>query len=409
MPRHRVVVTGLGVVSSIGYGATNFAEALRAGKSGTARIRSFDTTGFPHEMGCEVLDFDPKAWLKRLDPATCARPGLFAAAAARMAVDDAQIDPEVLVGSETGSSVGTTLGNNGLLEPLTAEWLERGPAGLTPSIVRQVANRVAVAVNRELELTGEAITLSTACSAGNYAIGYAYDRIHSGEADYMLCGGADGGIRRFVHAGFLRLGAVSHLMCQPFDKNRQGILMGEGSGMLFLETLESAQARGARIYAEVLGYGLNCDAKHITAPDPVSIAACMRRAHAHAGITPDDVDYICAHGTGTKVNDAVEMAAIHEVFGHRIPPVSSIKSMIGHTMGAASAHGAVACALAIYYGFLPPTINFQEPDPACEVDCVPNFARAASVNVVQNNGFAFGGNNAITILGRDTWVSQHLQ
>lgn len=400
MARRRVVITGLGVVSSIGFGAKAFAEGLKAGKSGISPIRSFDTTGFPHSLGGEVQDFVPERWLKRLDAETCGRTSQMAAAAARMAVEDAGIDPELLSGSLCGTVIGTTDGESQLIDRLTADWVQHGPGELRSELIRQVpAHRIAVSVNRELNLHGEAVTVPTACAAGNYAIGYAFDLIQTGEADYMLCGGADSVCRK-TFAGFFRLGAITPSVCQPFDLNRQGILTGEGAGMLFLETLESARSRGARIYAEVMGYGLSSDAKHMVVPDPISIAACMRRAHANAGIRPEDIDYICAHGTGTKVNDAVESQAIREVFGDRLPPVSSIKSMIGHTMGAASALAAIGCALAITYGFIPPTINFTEPDPECGVDCVPNRARAATLNLVQNNGFAFGGNNAITIFGR---------
>ncbi len=408
MPKRRVVITGIGVVSSIGCGVDAFADALRAGRSAISPIRSFDTTGFPNFMAGEIHDFEPTRWLKRLDPSTCGRTSQLAAAAARMAVDDARLDPELWSESVAGSCVGTTAGESQVLERLTAEWLERGPAEMTPALARQIsASRLPISVNRELGITGEAITVSTACSAGNYAIGFGYDLVQTGEADYMVCGGADA-ISRWVHAGFFRLGAIAPAMCQPFDKNRQGILAGEGSGMLVLEPLEGALSRNARIYAEVLGYGLNCDANHMVAPDANSIATCIRRAHANSGIRPEHVEYICAHGTGTKTNDVVETNAIREVFGSRMPVMSSIKSMLGHTMGAASALGAIACALAISRGFIPPTINFTEPDPECPVDCVPNDAREAELNVIQNNGFAFGGNNAITILGRDTWVSENL-
>jgi 3-oxoacyl-[acyl-carrier-protein] synthase II len=362
-------------------------------------------------MAGEIHNFDPTHWLKRLIPTFHARTSQFAAAAARMAAENASLDIEQLADTNCGVSVGTTNGNNDLIECLTEEWLKQGPIPpLVPSLVRQIpANRLASAVNQELDLTGEAITISSACSAGNYAIGYAYDLIQAGETDYMLCGGADGSVPRWVHAGFSRLGAISPSVCKPFDKQRKGILISEGAGMLFLETLESAQKREARIYAEVMGYGLNCDATHITAPDPVSIAECMHLAHTNAGIQPEQIDYICAHGTGTKVNDAMECRAIHKVFGDHKPAVSSIKSMIGHTMGAASALGAVASALAIYHGFIPPTINFEDADPECDVDCVTNHARQATLNVVQNNAFAFGGNNAIMILGRESWISQHLR
>ncbi|GAA2489729.1 beta-ketoacyl-[acyl-carrier-protein] synthase family protein [Streptomyces thermolineatus] len=397
----RVVITGLGPISSIGTGVGAFGPALRAGRSGISPISSFDASGFPHFMAGEVADFDPKALLRTVSPADWGRTSLFAAAAARLAVEDSGMDPEELSRSRAGSSIGTTSGESQVVERLTAEWVDRGLTGLTPELVRQVpASRLANAVNQELGLTGEAVTLSTACSASNYALGYAYDQIHTGDADYMIAGGADS-VCRWAHAGFYRLGALTKEACSPFDKDRSGILTGEGGAALFLETLESATARGAHIYAEVLGYGLNCDANHMVAPDPVSIAECMRRAHHNAGIEPSDVDYICAHGTGTPANDAMESRAVIEVFGEKPPPMSSIKSMLGHTMGAASGFGAIASALAIDQGWLPPTVNHRTQDPELAlIDPVPNESRPARPRVVQNHGFAFGGNNAITILGR---------
>jgi 3-oxoacyl-[acyl-carrier-protein] synthase II len=256
-----------------------------------------------------------------------------------------------------------------------------------------------VSVCQELGLHGEALTISTACAAGNYAIGYAYDLIQLGEAECMLCGGADA-MSRKSFSGFYRLGAIAPRACQPFDKNRKGILTGEGSGMLLLESLDGARARGAAIYGEVLGYGLTCDANHPVAPDRKSIADCIRLAHRNAGIQPGDVDYISAHGTGTQANDQTETAAIREVFGPAPPPTSSIKSMLGHTMGAASALSSVACAIAMKDGFIPPTINHDEDDPNCLIDCVPNRARPADLRIVQNNAFAFFGNNAILIMKR---------
>lgn len=400
MAKRRVVITGLGIVSSIGSGANDFATGLKAGKSGITPIQSFDTTGFAHFRGGEVHDFAPERWLKRLDPAYSGRTSQFAAAAARMAVDDAAIDPATLAAAGCGSIIGTTDGESQLVDRLTGEWVERGLDKLSPALVQQVpANRLAIAVNQELGLHGEAMSILTACAAGNYAIGYAFDLIQTGEADYMLCGGADSVCRK-TFAGFYRLGAVAPLACQPFDQQRQGILTGEGAGMLLLETLESAQARGARIYAEVLGYGLSCDASHMVAPDRDGIAACIRRAHQHANVQPEQIDYISAHGTATPLNDKTEVAAIREVFGDALPPISSIKSMLGHTMGAASALATAACALALFHGFLPPTINFEHPDPECAIDCVANQSRAAKLRVVQNNGFGFGGNNAVLVLGK---------
>ena len=393
----RVVITGLGPVSSIGIGVDEFESGLRAGRSGIAPISSFDATGFPHFMAGEVADFDPKVLVRTLEPDQWGRSSLFAAAAAGLAVSDAGVDPAVLAASRAGSSIGTTSGESQVVEAMTAGWVRGGFPSLSGELVRQLpAARLAVAVNRELGLTGEAVTVSTACSASNYALGYAYDQIATGDADYMIAGGADS-VCRWAHAGFYRLGALTALACSPFDKDRSGILTGEGGAALFLEPLDSALARGARIYAEVLGYGLNCDAKHPVAPDTDSIADCMRRAHANAGVSASEVDYICAHGTGTPANDAVEYAAVRAVFGDRPPPISSIKSMLGHTMGAASAIESVACVLAVHNDALPPTINYQTPDPECDLDYIPNEARFCRVDVAMNNAYAFGGNNASVI------------
>jgi 3-oxoacyl-[acyl-carrier-protein] synthase II len=396
----RVVVTGLGPVSSIGTGTAAFAAGLRAGRSGISRITSFDPSGFPHRNAGEVLDFDPTVHLRRLDPARWGRSSQFSAAAARLAVEDGRLDLDRVDRYRAHAVIGTTSGESQVMERITAQIVDAGFPGLDPALLAQLpANRLAHAVSAELGLRGESLTLATACSASNYAIGYGYDLLVTGEADVVLAGGADS-VCRWAHAGFYRLGALTAEACAPFDRDRSGILTGEGGAVLLLETLEHAQARGARLYAELLGYGLNCDANHPVAPDRASIAACMRNAHRNAGIKPSDVDYICAHGTGTPANDSVEAAAIVEVFGDRPPPVSSIKSMIGHTMGAASGFGAIASVLAIDQGFLPPTVNWSTPDPELSgIDPVPGAARPATVRVVQNNGFAFGGNNAIVMLG----------
>ncbi|MEU9508370.1 beta-ketoacyl-[acyl-carrier-protein] synthase family protein [Micromonospora sp. NPDC048170] len=396
----RVVVTGLGPVSSIGTGVTAFGAALRAGRSGISQITSFDPTGFPYRNGGEVRDFDPAAWLRRLPPARWGRSSQFAAAAARLAADDAKLDLDTVDRTRAHAVIGTTSGESVVLEALTARLVEAGFDAVPPQLVEQLpAGRLAHAVSEELGLRGDSLTLATACSASNYAIGYAYDLLVTGESDVVFAGGADS-VCRWAHAGFYRLGALTESACAPFDRDRSGILTGEGSAVLALETGEHAEARGAHIYAEVLGYGLNCDAKHPVAPDRDSIAECIRIAHRNAGITPDQVDYICAHGTGTPANDLVEAQAVLEVFGPNPPPISSIKSMIGHTMGAASGFGAIASALAIEQGFLPPTVNWSHPDPQLAgIDPVPNEARPATVRLVQNNGFAFGGNNAIVLLG----------
>ncbi|MEV5105281.1 beta-ketoacyl-[acyl-carrier-protein] synthase family protein [Streptomyces massasporeus] len=398
----RVVVTGLGAVSSAGIGADAFTASIRAGRRTTSPVRSFDPSGFPHVHAGEVHDFDPRRRLERIDPAHWGRSGQFAASAARLAVQDAGLVAEDLARTRAGSVMGTTSGESAVIEELVAAWAADGLKALPPDLVGSApAGRIAAAVNSELGLTGEALTLATACSASNYALGYAFDMVADGDAEYMLAGGADS-LNRWAHAGFYRLGALAEEVCRPFDADRSGILTAEGGVALLLEPYERAVARGARIYAEVLGYSVNCDAEHMVHPDPTSIAACIRAAHRSAGVEPSQIDYICAHGTGTRTNDATEVAAVREVFGDRLPPISSIKSMIGHTMGAASGFGALICCRALYEGFLPPTAGVERTDPDLGpgVDPIPGRARAAQPQIVENHGFAFGGNNAITILGR---------
>lgn len=396
--RPRVVITGIGPVSNIGIGVTEFAEALRAGRSGIGPIESFDATGFEKSNAGEVRDFAPAELLHRLSEKDWGRSSLFAAAAARLAVTDAGLTPP---DGRTAVVVGTTGGELVPLVDLAEDWYTNGFSVPPASLVTKLpASRLAVAVGTELGVRSEATTLGTACAAGNYAVGYGCDLIASGAADVAVASGADS-VGRFFHAGFHRLGALAGEKCSPFDAHRAGMLTAEGGVAVVLERLDRALARGARIYAEVLGYGMTCDAGHPVAPDADSIARCMRVAHKRSGITPDQVDYICAHGTGTRTNDLVESTAARAVFGSRVPPMSSIKSMLGHTMGAASGFGVAACALAITQGFLPPTINHATPDPELDgIDPVPNASRPAAVSIAKNNGFAFGGNNAIVIMGR---------
>ncbi|MFI7678835.1 beta-ketoacyl-[acyl-carrier-protein] synthase family protein [Actinophytocola sp. NPDC049390] len=395
----RVAVTGLGVVSSIGTGIAEYTAGLRAGRSGARPIGAFDTEGFAHAVGCEVTGFEPERWVTAQPLDDLGRAARFSVAAAKMAVADAGLD---LTGRGHGRGmvcVGTTDGGGDAGERI-AEHVVRGE-DVPAELPRRVpAASIPVAVARELGLSDVDIsTVATACAAGNYALGNGFDAVASGDVDFALCGGADA-MCRMTFTGFYRLGAVDPERCRPFDVSRQGILTGEGAGVLLLEPLEKAVARGARIYAEVLGYGLNCDATHPVAPDRDSVAACMRLALDDAGVTPDQVDLISAHGTGTKANDATECGAIHDVYGATPPRTVSVKSMLGHTMGAASALSAIACAVAIRDGFIPPTINHTETDPACGIDCVPNTAVEADLRVVQNNALAFGGNNSVVLFGR---------
>ncbi|GAA2398758.1 beta-ketoacyl-[acyl-carrier-protein] synthase family protein [Streptomyces glaucosporus] len=396
----RVVITGLGTVSSIGLGVTAFLDGLRAGRSGVKPITAFDTTGFAHDNACEVDDFDPAEWIRRVDPEELGRATQFSVAAANMAVADAGLTPEELRRRRALVSVGTTDAESRDLDALVGTQLNEGPERMAPGVVRRAqAGRLSTGIVRELGLVDvEALTLPTACAAGNYAIGNGFDAIRDGDVEVALCGGADAVCRK-TFAGFYRLGTIAPEVCQPFDKDRKGILTGEGAGILLMESLESARARGARVYAEVLGYGLNCDAHHPVAPDRDSLARCMEVAHRNAGVKPEDIDFISAHGTGTRANDVTEAGAIRQVFATP-PPTVSIKSMIGHSMGAASALASAACALALTEGFIPPTVNHRETDPECGLDCVPNEARPAELNVVQNNALAFAGNNAVLVLGR---------
>ncbi len=397
----RVVVTGLGAISPIGVGTPEFMAGLRAGRNGAKTVSAFGTDGYEHAVACEVVNFDPAQWLVNLDPAELGRVSQFSAAAARMAFDDAGLGAAGLRGRRGLIAIGTTYGESRDFDHLVEQEVTRGPEWMDPAIARRVnAGRLSVTIAHELRLADvEAVTIPTACAAGNYAIGYGFDAIHSGEADFALCGGADA-LCRMSFAAFYRLGVMAPERCQPFDKDRRGMLTGEGAGVLMLEDSASARARGARVYAEVLGYGLNCDADHPVAPNPNSVARCMKLALRDAKIKPDEVDFISAHGTATKANDIAEAAAIRQVFGDTPPRTVSMKSMLGHTFGAAGALGAIGCVLAITGGFIPPTINHVETDPECDLDCVPNEAIEADVRVVQNNALAFGGNNAILILGR---------
>jgi 3-oxoacyl-[acyl-carrier-protein] synthase II len=392
----RVVITGVGVISAIGSGRSDFLAGLRAGRSGAGPVTAFDTTGFAYGEVCEVADFADD------DEAEYGRASRMAAAAARMAVVDAGVPLRRLRGTAGLVAVGTTEGDARDVDELAAIEVAKGLADLDPVLARRARfSRMPLAVADELGLSDvELITLPDVCAAGTYAIGYALDAIRSGDVEYALCGGADAICRR-TFATFYRMGALARDVCRPFDRDRTGVVFGEGAAMLVLESLDSALARGAVVHAEVLDYHLNCDAFHPTRPVRETVADCMRGALGNAGVAPDEVDLVFAHGTGTPTNDSMESAAFADVFaGAAIPPVSAVKSMIGHTMGAASAHSCVAAVLAVGHGFIPPTINHRVPDPECPVDCVPNVARDAEPRTVLINSLGFGGSNAAVVLRR---------
>lgn len=398
--RGRIVVTGLGAVTPVGTGADELWSGLLAGRSGFAPVESFDTGRFNVHLGAEVRGFEPKRWVRTLDPAALGRASQLAAAAARMALTDAGLEAEALESERAGVSMGTTSGEPVEVERFDDRYLageldQVGPEfmGLYP------CHMIAAHVGQELGFGGVNTMIPAACAAGNYAVAHALDVLRAGRADLMLAGGADA-FSRITYTGFFRLGAIAPDLCRPFDKNRKGMIPGEGAAVLVLEPLERAVARGARIYAEVAAYGLSCDAHHMTAahPEGDGAARAMERALADAGVAPEEVSYISAHGTGTPTNDRLETIAVKRVFGEgRVPPMSSVKSMLGHTMGAASAIESVVCALAIATGRVPPTMNYEEPDPECDLDVVPNAARELDVRVTMNNAYAFGGNNASVI------------
>ncbi len=396
----RIVVTGLGVVSSIGIGREEFWKALTAGKSGIAEISSFSTADFPTHFGGEVKNFSPEKFIDKISIKKTGRASCLAIAAAKLGVQDAGLVLDSLDSRRVGVCVGTTMGESQVLEKLNDAWIKKGVDAIDRDLIcKYPANVLSLNVAAELGLSGPAYVIPTACAAGNYAIGYACDLIRKGSSDVMFAGGTDA-FSRLAFTGFNRLLAIAPQKCQPFDKNRKGMIVGEGAGMVVLETLDSAIKRKANIYAEVLGYGLSCDAHHMTAPYAPGIAKAIEKALKESGITPRDVDYINAHGTGTPANDKEECAAIKEVFKEHSKKllISSIKSMLGHTMGAASAIEAVACCLTVKNGVIPPTINYETPDPECDIDCVPNESRKVSVNIVLNNASAFGGNNACLAL-----------
>ena len=397
--RPRVVVTGIGVVTSVGIGVDAFWRAILAGVCGIGPVESFDSVRYAVHIGGEVKNFDPRGLIERLPPNSMARASQLAIAAARLALRDAAIDPSALDPLTSGVSLGTTSGEPSMIEHFNDREMAGTREAIGPEFIEQYPCHVIAAhVASELGFAGPNVVIPTACSAGNYALAHASDTIRHGEAEVMLAGGSDA-FSRITYTGFARLNAIAPERCQPFDKNRKGMVPGEGAAILVLERRDRAIARGATIYAELVGYGLTCDANHMTAPQGDGAARAMEQAMADAGVRPDQIGYISAHGTGTAINARIETAAVKQAFGAAAygVPMSSIKSMLGHTMGAASAIEAAACALAVRDDRIPPTIHYETPDPECDLDCVPNVARSTPVELAMNNAYAFGGNNASVI------------
>jgi 3-oxoacyl-[acyl-carrier-protein] synthase II len=396
---NRIVITGLGIVSSIGIGKDEFWANLIQGNSGISKVSSFDTSAHFTHYGGEVKVFNPEDFITQ-QPPLMSRASQMALSATKLAIEDAKLCQEDFSNTRVGVCIGTTMGSVQTVEKINELILLKRSDDFGDKLLSQVPTHTTPSViAREFFLRGPHMMFPTACAAGNYAIGYGHDLIKLDRADIVIAGGSDP-FSKVAFTGFNQLSAVAPEKCQPFDKNRKGMIVAEGAGILVLESLGNALKKNSRIYAEILGYGLSCDAKHMTQPSVEGISECMIKAMSEAGVGREDVDYISAHGTGTPANDKAECAAIRSVFGNRYKeiPVSSIKSMLGHTMGAASAIEALACSLVIENDIIPPTINFETPDPECDIDCVPNHARKHIVKIALNNSYAFGGNNATLVL-----------
>ena len=407
--KRRVVITGIGLVTPLGVGIETNWEALLAGRSGIRTVTRFDLTGFPVRIAGEVSNFDVQQFIDKKEARKMDLFVHYAIAAADLAIKDAGIDLAKLEGENTGVYVGSGIGGLGSIEDTHRVLLEKGPSRVSPYfIIQTIINEASAHISIRYKARGPNMSNVTACSTGAHAIGESFRMIQFGLADRMIAGGAEAPITPLSLAGFSSMKALSERndepekACRPFDAQRDGFVMSEGAGIVLLEELNSALDRGAKIYAEVAGYGLNGDAYHVTAPSPdgEGAARVMKLAIDEAGISPADIQYINAHGTSTPYNDRVETLAIKTVFGDQAKKVavSSTKSMTGHLLGAAGGIEAGITALTIERQVIPPTINYEFPDPDCDLDYVPNKPRAAEVIYALTNSFGFGGTNACLLL-----------
>ena len=407
----RVVVTGVGLVTPVGNDTPSSWAAILAGRSGAGPLTRYDHTEFKAHFAAEVKDFDPVRYVGKQDARRLDRFLHFAVAAAQEALTDANFDISQYDPRRVGVHIGSGIGGVNILLEQYEVLRTRGPRRVSPfTVPGLMPNSAAAYVSIMTGARGPSLALSTACATGSHSLGEAAEIIRRGKADTMIAGGSEAAIVGHAAAGFESMGALStrnddpQRASRPFDAGRDGFVMAEGAGVVILERLDLARARGARIYGELVGYGASADAYHITAPaeDAAGTADCMRLALDDAGLAPTDVDYLNAHGTSTPLNDTSETKAIKLAFGEHAYKlaVSSTKSMTGHFMGAAGAIEAVFCLLAIRDQILPPTINYETPDPVCDLDYVPNRARAAKIDVAMSNSFGFGGHNGTLILRR---------
>lgn len=404
--RRRVVVTGIGLITPLGTGNEKTWKAICEGRSGIRRIQKFDPSALKTQIAGEVLDFDPAAFMdrkeiKRSDPFI-----QFAVAATSLALIDAGLEITEKLSPHAGTFISSAIGGLDSFWRNMTELYEKGPSRVSPfSLPSLIANMAAGYVSIFFHAKGPNMCITTACAASAHAIGEATRTIERSDADVMIAGGTEASVLPITIIGFGAMRALStrnedpHGACRPFDRDRDGFVMGEGSGILILEELEFAKKRGARIYAEVLGYGMSSDAFHITSPSLDGPVRCLSNALHDAELNPEDIDYINAHGTATPQNDINETRAIKEVFGsyaYKIP-TSSTKSMTGHLFGAAGGTEAALTVLSLYNGIMPPTINLNNPDPECNLDYVPHYAREAVIKTALSNSFAFGGTNVCLV------------
>jgi 3-oxoacyl-[acyl-carrier-protein] synthase II len=411
-PHRRVVITGIGAITPVGHTVAETWEALKAGRSGVTRITSFDATPFACQIGGELKGFDPLQFIPRKKARHMTLTSQLAVIAAGQALEDAHLDLEredrdrvgVLIGTAGGSTIDEA-------EQITLQMMERGSSRLSPSqVVRLWPNMTSYSVAERYQVRGYNGTVCTACASATQAIGDAVEVIRRGGAEVMITGGAESVMSKTMLAGFTAMRALAtsynddpERAMRPFEANREGFVGAQGSAMLVLESLAHAQARGARIYAEVLGAGVSNDAFHMIAPDPEGggAALAIRRALGDAGVEAEAVGYINAHAASTPLGDLAETNAIKAVFGKRAYeiPISSTKSMTGHMVGATGALEAIACVMSIQEGIIHPTINYETPDPECDLDYVPNEARRAEVRVAVSDSFGLGGQNAVLVIG----------
>jgi 3-oxoacyl-[acyl-carrier-protein] synthase II len=410
MSDRRVVITGIGVVSPVGNDLETFWTSLKGGRSGIGPITAFDTEKFDCKIAGEVRDYDPTPFYKTpKDVRRTDRYTQFAVGAAKMSLDDSGLDLSSIDLDRAGVMIGSGVGGLATMETQVRQMLIKGPDRTSPFMIpMMISNMASGFISMEHGLRGPNMAIVTACATANHCMGEAWRIIKFGDADVMLTGGSEACVVPVGIAGFTAMRALSlrnnepERASRPFDKDRNGFVMGEGAGVIILEEYEHAKKRGAKIYCELAGYGLTADAYHMSAPMPEGegAARCMHMAMKHAKVNPEEVDYINAHGTSTPIGDICETKAVKRAFGARAKDmaVSSTKSMTGHLLGAAGAVEMAACVLALRDGILPPTINLDNPDPECDLDYVPNKAREKKVKVAISNSFGFGGHNSSVLI-----------